>query len=705
MAAISSAAKVTLTMGPAPLGAILQSIGEQTNENYAVSEELRSDYLVIAVKNVESAELLARIAEVTEATWRIQGEQAILSPDTRKARERAQAAVDKRLSELQKSLDKFIANSDEETTGYQLLAQLIHSQSKQTLERMVTGRTVLSTNANRLQIRLSGDVRPLVNQMVSETNQRASEAGNAMSQMAEMGPLLNMYRALGMDPEAMFPKPITTEPAKLIVVFDPDSNRYGSGMTATAMLADAEQNILGSVMLPIGGYLEEAIAEPGTTDNETVLESDQSPRDAARERLMRTLRDPDAAITISEKTSKLLVLMRRGNSPATALAPLAEDEEALMSRPDLNDPLGFGVKDVFDVLATESTNQIVGLIPDDVFVNFGFESETPTLVNSLLAWQTYTEFAVSDGWTLVSPIDLDASRANRIHRPALAALIESGIQNGSPRLDAWADYVRAGGLKESGPSAIEGLYLNVLLGYADGFGSNVNPNALRVWAYLQDGQRASVRQGQAVRLSNLNGAAMDAIYKWMLQPGSLSKARTEPAPGGSRILGMMMSGMQGGMFGLTGTLWQEPTELLAGGLGDQAVLGALISEEPFVRPVSLDDRPLSAFPAMGPEEYAFFSELFNGPLASEVTFPNRFELGDRTMLEFIIKPVPGWEMRGYLSDMKARPGRPTFGRGELPKEFLDGVDAAAESFKKLGLMEFFRMMGEGGMGGPEQVGP
>jgi len=681
---------ITVQVGPSPIRAVLGEISKATGETYAVAEELQADIVIVQVTNREASEVLDRLANVTEGKWVTRNGVKTLEVDTARQRERREAENKETVDTFIGALEQFTKVESEMTAA---LAKLLLAQPRAVLVRMATERTVLSSSPNRLQSPLAGRYAELAQLMIDSTNAQA-EAMNQMP-LEEIQPMLKLFKAMGLDTTTFLPQPVTTEPAELVVVSETSDNRFTDETMIKVFLADADGRVISSTVLPISDWRTMMEAEPemppeeGTSD-ETVVD-EPSP-------MLILEWVPEDPLVRGPEATQFERIMQRQYQVEAMMAPMAAEDRALLLRPDLHEPLDLYAGDVMRQTAEKGDLDIVGLVPDRLLMgSFGLEGENTNLRNTWFAWTPYLKAEHVEGWVTLSPEDLDESREQRVNRPALAALLLAS-ETGRPSLDQWADYVRAGGLRdELGYGNIESLYLGFVLGQQQGMDAiTMDRGALRVWAHLSDNQRDSIRGGNGVRLGTLNRAAVDALYRWLLKATLLPQRQENQE--GMRLMSAFFAGMSG-MGTQIGFLWQEPTELLGNGWNQDALIGAYVTEEPVLTPVTLDGKPITTFPMMGPEEYAFFTEMLNGPAAGQVTMPTRFEISDRTVIELAARLTPTHELRGTLTDVRERSGRPVRGRDELPKDFTDKVEAARKALDALGIMEFFRMMGEGGMRG------
>jgi len=682
---------ITVQVGPSPIRAVLGEISKATGETYAVAEELQADIVIVQVTNREASEVLDRLANVTEGKWVTRNGVRTLEVDTARQRERREAENKETVDTFIGALEQFTKVESEMTAA---LAKLLLAQPRAVLVRMATERTVLSSSPNRLQTPLAGRYAELAQLMIDSTNAQA-EAMNQMP-LEEIQPMLKLFKAMGLDTTTFLPQPVTTEPAELVVVSETSDNRFTDETMIKVFLADTEGRVISSTILPISDWrgMMEAEPEAPVEDTDAGVAVEETPPGIPALDWV-----PEVPLKRGPESTRFERIMQRQYQMEAMMAPFADEDRALLIRPDLHEPLELFAGDIMRQTAEHGDLDIVGLLPDRMLLgSFGLENEDVSLRNFWMAWTPYLTVEHDAGWVSLSPEDLDESREVRVNRPALAALLLAS-ETGRPSLDQWADYMRAGGLRdELGFGNVESLYLGFVLGQQQGMDAiTMDRNALRVWAHLSDNQRDSIRGGNGVRLGTLNRATVDALYRWLLK-ASLLPVRQE-SQGGMRLMSAFFAGMSVGMGPQIGFLWQEPTELLGNGWNQDALIGAYVTEEPVLTPVTLDGKPISAFPVMGPEEYAFFTEMLNGPAAGQVTMPTRFEISDRTVIELAARLTPTHELRGTLTDVRERAGRPVRGRDELPKDFTDKVEAARKAMDALGIMEFFRMMGEGGMRG------
>lgn len=681
---------ISVQVGPLPIRAILGEIAKSTGETYAVSEELQNDIVVVQVTNREASEVLDRLAIVTEGKWVTRNGVRTLEVDTARQRARRDAEKKEAIDSYIGALQQFAKVESEMTSA---LAKLLLAQPRSVLARMATERTVLSSSPNRLQSPLAGRYAELAQLMIAQTNEQAA----AMREMPieELQPMLKFFKAMGIETSVFMPQTVTSEPAEILVVAESNGRLSSNDRMIKVFLADAEGRVISSTVLPISAWqiLAQLEEDLPSDEDEAAATSEEEPTPAETMEWV-----PDEPLVLRPDAARFLSILQRQYQPEAMIAPLPDEDRALLLRPDLYEPLDLYAGDALRQTAEKGDLDIVGLVPDRILMGaFGQGGEPARLRNTWYAWTHHVKVECAEGWVMMSPREFDEAREQRVNRPALAALLLAS-KTGRPSLDQWADYVRAGGLRdEMGFGTVESLYLGFVLGQQQGMDAiTMDRNALRVWAHLSDRQRDSIRNGQGVRLGTLNRTAIDALYQWLMQ-ASLLPQRNENHLG-MRLITAFLTGVSG-LGPQIGYLWQEPTELLGSGWNQDAVIGAYVSEEPVLTPVTLDGKPITTFPMMGPEEYAFFTEMLNGPAAGQMTMPTRFEISDRTVIELAARLTPTHELRGTLTDVRERAARPMRGRDELPKEFTDKVDAVRKAMDEMGIMEFFRMMGDGGMGG------
>lgn len=742
-------AKVNLQIRAAAAPLVVDQIAKQTGLKLAAEKNMWREYLCVAVKDVSSEDLLAKIAAACQAKWVVVEGVKTLYPDYDLRQRLVSSAMSRRVAGFTKSIKTFIdsldpkppkkdpaakpakpGDDDDEPmeyppagSGRRLLASYVAALGPSYFARLQQdSRVVMSSAPTRMQVQLPNvNVGPLLTKWVGEHNdmvkamaQAGSEETEATS--AEQEEMLKIMKDLGLERNYEQPKAIDAMPAKLLLIVSTQTF-YGGQASCSAELRAFDR--AGKMVLQEEASLSEV-------DYAAMGEAMVA---AAGEDISQ-LEVPNKPEPPKETTKTPLVLgeagklwgktHRRNFNPQNKKAEDEKPTEEELSRVGdfvTNEPLAGAPSDYFFALADKEHVNVVAVIPDDFISRAGLSMQEDRLTLENIGRMvfgdpnrprsSYMEAAKSAGWWSVTPTDPEQTRKNRLDRTVLTKTVKSYRANQWMTLDSYAEFIAS--LPENTSSIAQEWTWPVLETRAFGgvFGGMGAENEwMRIWGLLDPGNRAALRRGVDVPFAGVSEAARREIAKKLFGPSAMMV--TFPKPKGENELQIMNSLMLGMANGLESgqDLAEEPTEALPNGLD---MRGRLLSSpflEDYVVMSSNDTPGFLDSTALGIEELAFFdiiTHMPGVPQEAESLASAKMKSGKRTTLRLRAEVVPNRGFQGMLMDPQ-KPGGAEFTAANMPQDMRAAVERKKELIKNSPLMKFISF-GIGRMGQGEAPPP
>lgn len=683
---------------------LVRKLEAETGKKLLVSPELDNDVVYVNVKGVEAEALLAHIAQVADAKWKLSGETMTLEADSARRKRQATEELEKARKEYLDNLDFKELEGDDEDEIRTEFVRLLKSMPKSVFGQNFPNRTVLSSNPTRAQYGLRSSAQGLVDAMVKQQNMMAEAVDGSDGQMEMMmGMMGTVMEALGIKKEDLIPQPVTTRPAKLLIIVNPASGNqayYRQGIEARLYDENGKQiatagldNYAAGRAVPVP--VEEMEGEEGASEEGTPPPPDNSP-----------------VIEYREESKKLLTTGRDfSNASFTTNRVIPEEIKTWIHNPQTYEPLSFMASDAWDAWAKHHNKNVVVSVDDS---SAGLPTYFEAAPNTLDQFQgsinaTYTISEVA-GVTLITPQRPHQSRQNRMSRTVMSNFIQSSIANaGVPELNSWAAYVDSKPIdaEQQGMTA----YYEQWAG-ADGLITAQMPGhefSLRLWNRLSANHRASMLQGQDLPLRNLGSRASELIAHYVYNSPDVLQEVRPPLSGANRFISMMTFGISGA-FGSKGNIAREPTEMFPTGLPNNGFIRPFVTSDSMVVPVTPQGETMQMIRALSSDELALFDMITQTPGFAEggggMPRLDQFRLGKRQLVDFQVMLSPQCQMPGSFVSMKVDPKSEIFSRANFPQSLRDEVARAGEDLKKSGLMNFFQAIGaEGGFGGGGQARP
>lgn len=678
--------KVTFERVAMPAKRLLAELGPILGLNLETSPQTAGDTLVVRFQSVPAQEILDRLALAVNGEWEDkEGVKRLIRPPGNANREAALERQE-RIATIQRDIRKQVdALNKKPTSGdvkpEDLEAEMqfagfggtnLHKAIVQIVMRLnpadlvgadSISRVVFSSNPTRMQKPIPGNLTPIVAEIVAAQNKAAQEAKNREKtepDTDEERAMMEWMKALGFGAE---PKAIEGRPAKLLLIAEPQA--YIGGLTLKLRLFDAQGKVAveGQTMLGTSEFLEEAAAMG-------------KPRPAPSK--------DDKPIEFSETSKELAKIFQSFGEGASRNA-LSKETEAKLLRPDLYDPLSFGVSESLLASAKHRNLNLAALVPDGMtsFLDMFLES-TPTVNSFLEGLEKSTEVTmeIKSGWLSVRPKHPAEARGSKVDRLALTKLVGAAKARGSVNLDELAVYALTSPSPMDGSAAMQYLMLFAPSSMQMGMTGMADWNAIRLYGLLGIEQRRALMGSGRISFSSFTPAQRAVVETMLFGPGTdLTLQSPDAKP--KTELGFME--MIASAVGKKSTDYrQEPTEVMPTGLPNAGYLTGEISTEPVGRAVSND--PVLSFATIGADEMAMFRFFKEDPNMAQMSgmMPSieRLRLGERTNINLKLFVHPEVAMERTLQDSRIDPNGPVFALNDIPQGFKDRIEKRYQAFKK-----------------------
>lgn len=690
--------KITFESVAMPAKPLLAKLGKIVGANLETSMQTAGDVLVVRFQNVTAKEALDKIALAINGEWKPE-ENALrlIRPQANDNREAA-AEQRERIVELQKDIKAQITalnkqseagKPDEDPEMAGAMAGLPfggaeHQKSILTLisrlnvadlaSAMDGGRIVFASTPTRMQKLLPGNLTPIVNEIVTAHNAAAKARATAEKHEPdtdEERQLMEFVKAFGLFDE---PKEVNTRPAKLLLVAE--TPQLFGGFTLKLRLYDVQGKVVleTSTMLGMGSFMEDAM-------------------EMANPKAKPAPGGEDLTIEFSKETKELSQLFGGMMNPG-GRKKISSELEAKLLRPDLYDPLSFGIAESLLASAKHRKVSLVAYLPDSTYsmLEYFMDGGTSTVNNFMNQMEQSESVKVekSAGWYVLRPKQPYQARQDRIDRVGLARLVGAAKSKGTVGLDDIAAYAQTSPSPFGGASAaLQYLMLFAPNAMQMGMTGMVDWEAVKFYGQLGLAQRQALIQGGRLSFAQLSPSQRFLVEKMMFGPrADLQQIdpNAPPAEGGFDFLKMMTSFMGGKQTDYR----QEPTEIMPNGLPPNGYFTMRATKEPVAKAES--DDPMLGHAMLGADELALFrmfKDMPNGEMVAQM-MPTigQVRLGERTNYHLKFFAASDVALERTLQDNSVGAGGGLYTMDTLPADFKALIDKRYQALKKSPLGAF-----------------
>lgn len=702
--AVDLQAPISFEHRAAPVGRVLASLSEKSKLKLEALPAVAGDVVLISVKGVPLQDLMQKIATVTSAEWRQDGEIYRLVPAAGIRNRETQDEFTAKVTAIRASIaerlkpptasttpDKpgeedaeaaaAMANFDFSDIGDRPLLKIVQNVDLRALAALRSGdRVVFSTQPTRMQRALPANAGPMITSMVAKHNE-------TVKAMKDQGPdqLDNLPDGTEMP---QFVKDMMNQRTKPV------------GEVSKALLVASRSGFMGgfgSLNLELILYDREGKVAYKTN---TML-SEYSGRMTELIEAAQGKTKPAATKTTPIELSADTKLVRDVFSKAMGMngtLKLKPEAKAILYHPEQYDPLSFLPTDSLLAVAKKQGRPIVANLPDEMGEAnaFAMATGTNTTVEDVEEDIKSAEEirALADPtFLLIKPSHPAKARAERLDRTALAALMQAVDTKGIPSLDDVAAFAaRAENPMEGGVAQayVMGLAPGAFSFSMSGF---TNWDALRFYGLLTVDGRQTLASGGRLPFSNLTAAQSAQLQRMAF--GTASNLQVEGVKSEDGFMSMMK------MFGAGSDkdFRTEPTEVMANGLPGDGFVSANVVNDFFVSPVFEGEEPTQGpLSVLGVDEIAMlkmFKDMEGMSQAMGERMPNidRVKLGERSVWNFQFHVAPRTSMKAALNDNRMGKGGRTYAMNDLPADHQKRIALKIEEYKKSPLGMLGGMMG------------
>lgn len=613
---------------------VVEKLSKQVGVPLWTASQTGAEMLCISVKNVKLSDLLQKVAQVTSGEWRAEdGGFRLIRPvglvnaqaaERLKMRRAAVSeAIRKKVEAVYAKPKPGAASAVPDLSGMnpfggsapteKAIVRLLQMSNTSLLAQLEDGeRIVYSSQANRMQNQINGNVATIVQELITSHNQairnQPVEVGGDSDIDIEQVRAFLKELGIGADD-----RPIDSRPAKLLLVASRGGGMMGmsflmgESIGLELLLFDATGKVifrgqsslqLGSGLAGIfGAAMEEALATVGG----------QAPQQKEPPKVD----GPDGEVEFSARTKEVLGIFGNASGPMGPRLPtnISKESESLLLRPDINDPLSFEQTDVLFAIAKVKGWQVVANLPDSriSFLGQMMGGGPKSKVNeAILSFREDANVKAieSSGWYLVMPADPIEARIQRVDRPSLAVLLAAAKSKGVPGLDDCAAYAIRNESPMRTPAAMLYLALYAPNLMSQGMMGMTDWNVLRLYAQLDPGNKMRLQSGERIEFSVLDPAKRSLTERILF--GTSANLTVGPP---SNVDENFFLAMMKQFIGRQAQDWkQEPTEIMPGGLPNAGVLSMKLTSSP-IGTVTGDNPMAGMMGALGPGELALL-QLF-----------------------------------------------------------------------------------------------
>ncbi|MBL8088115.1 MAG: hypothetical protein JNM85_08625 [Chthonomonas sp.] len=749
---LESVDSVTLDAKAKPLSVVVSQLGTLTGQTLEVAPALAADVFFVHVKDAPVSEVMERIARYSGGRWRT-------DPDGSKHLIDDPAAMNRVENELRAAraayftrVLKGLRESQEKEETQRMLKRAAAEaeqgnsapdtndapEARQTVSRMFGGgdspentllskvaltlrpadlamieegsRVVYSTSPTRMQRPMTIQSQ-LVATFLAEHNKLADAEGKAAKEnpaeraemMEQLGPWAEM---MGMNRPR---QGLATPPAKINLVV---SNGGGGGMNwfmdgggtmqLELVVFNTKGEIVASAEMPLQDYSEservmeavEDIAEdagvpiPGKKPEERKPEPPKYPI-------------KDGKIEQSEESKLVSSLNPMTMFTEGGSAKIDPKARAILSRPDMYDPLSFVHGDALATIAKLNDWQVIVNLPDGLDSGGVMSFARP----ETMAQNYYTALRENDAvvvdqsgnWLGARPASWIAARRDQVDRAGLTKLVAAATEKGVANIDDYATYAATS--PSPTLSAVSGRYCMQFVPGAMGSmtGGLTNWDILRLYGSLSNAQRDQLKRGEGIPFNVLSQTQMATVRKLVFGAPPMIKV-DDPGKETDQddFMKMMVMWMPQKMTDYR----NEPTEALPNGVPSNGTLKLNI-EQDFSIVLADQDNPMSRMMgALGSSELAMMQVMSEtkmfAQMAAFMPAMDKFKLGDRNIINIVLDLAPGIKVSERLVDDQHASSAKIVGLKDLTAEQQAKLEAKRAAFRKSPMMKFFDGSFDGG---------
>lgn len=707
-------AKVTYETVAVPIERALAELGAKAGVKLEIAPAMHGPIVVVRVSDQPLKEIMNRLATVTSGTWLAEegGAYRLVRNVAQQTREANEERATK-IAEVRKAIQDFLKQHQPKAPGakpaesrpepgFELegfgaagpgmskaIARIVAGLSPSHFVLEDEGRVVFASTQTRMQLPMSGNLGPVFAELIAEHNR--AEAAKASAPKSDdlsddEAAMREWLKQFGISDEA---RPVNERPAKAILAVGSGGGfmSFGGGLNLELRLYGPKGTVLlsGTQGLQAGDGTFLGIPEAVETIEE-VRTGNVKPKPAPA---------PDDKPIELRKDSRLIAEHFGRFRGEGGWENMGVELEALVSRPDLYDPLSFGISDAMLAVGKAKNLQVVACLPDEMVSFIGnFAGEGAQTVNAFLKQLgegRETEAEVAAGWLSVRPAKPDASRRTRFDRPSLAVLIAASKAKGAASLDDLAAYAQ----KNESPMRTQAamMYIATFVPSAlGGMEGMTNWNMVRFYGSLGQVQRQNLAAGGTIAFSQLSQPQRALVEKMVF--GSTSKLRVRDAskteeeePGG--FFEMMASFVPG----KTKDWREEPTELMPNGLPMAGAVSLRVSTESVGKVLGPAAAEMGPFGTAGADELAMLRFLLEDPnmgpmVAGQMPKIEQLRLGERSVYRFSFHVAPDVSVEHRLQDDRIPKDAPTVSIDNLPAPMKAQIEKRLAQYKKRGFPMF-----------------
>lgn len=658
-------ARITYETRAVPLVRVLDELSPKLGRDLRCEGPLRSAPIVVSVTDVESADLLAKIAEVVGAEWHKENNYELLAQTPAQKRREEQASLAAQVDLVRRAIapaardlqPKFEAGDAEGlfNTLSTLSTRLAEDRGNIGLHQAYEAQK-LRGPLNRALIRL---VLTIPFEEIARAGERTVFTLKPTPRQRPFGPGADKILAELVAEQTLW--------SDTLARLDPDSRKRGESVgepfsQRSPAIATGNLRVILSRRIP------------GTLLFNLVMDGD--PLAAGWPRTQWRARPPEL-----DRTYDTLQAVRPAGGQAIALSPLSRaladqfrsfgggsrmplsaELKEWLTDPVLHEPLELLPSECLQALAAERGKPLVAWVPDAQLLLLASAA-----VQGPISLETYEQIVSADlggmkireeaGWVLAAPIDPAGARREFTDRKAMKQFAQSIDAKGRVRLLDFARY--AASITSSRYENLGLLSMMFLDPAASSVLDQTDWAALKIYGSLSDLQLRDLANGGGLRVDRTTPAQRGFLEEYAFGSG-INRARVL-TPNSFRTEGTEL----------------EPTVVLAGGLPLDSVLTLAVASSPAI----------FAFTEMGGKGSVSFRTIDAGTIAYlerrsgtglDLSGPpiSGYGMGELTMIRLKLAYGPGaWHEAAMTENGidKSEKPRPW---SELPAAIADAIRAA-----------------------------
>lgn len=679
-----------LTLVAMPLPRALEAISSASGQRLETIPLMTSEIVVVQAKEIGLPDLMQSLATVTTGRWETTANGWRLVPNQPARNTEAQTELVRQADGIRAQLNEIIKPpkpSDPEMGEEGGSAtRILMARIAATIDPSIylnldpINRMVLSSAPTAMQRPLPGSARALIGQLIVAHNKEAEEPGempdfSAVPELQSLPP--EMRNLLNRRPTTV------KDVAKSNLVI---SSSFLGGIQFEIRTYDPTGKQVMQHSLSVGSGIERWLAR---------FREGAANANAPKPNETKVTYRPETLEF--QKAFPKISFDRPGAFTQPVLTP---EIKAVVSRPDLFDPLSFDVTDEVIALANAANRPLVAVLPDN-------QSEATTMTTAARTVQQVQAVVDAGSWitridhptlALYRPAFPNRARRERTDRVALARLVQAALARPAVSLDDMAAF--AASQREPADDSVGQMYLQRFVPNINNAGiqGEVPWAAYQLYASLNPVVRQTLGGGGTVPLTALaSGPTASLLFGPTARVTSLASTPTETDP---FMAGMMMA------MGQSGDAKTEPTEIMPQGIPGAGVLSVQVQNDLAFVP-SVTNMPSNVFGVVGLDEIAML-EMFKDQ--KEFKEMQEFmpkitgvKVGTRRVYTFTMLVGPDSVVRYTLNDDSIDPGTTSIPLTSLSAEHRKMLDARIERFKKSPMMSLINSFGS--MGRPGAVPP